>query len=155
LKKTVEKTKMFLSFFGNYYIANNWRMDSMGDIEKTIGNNAGRLYEILNEYGPQVQTKLLEKMQVTEDELFGAIGWLARENKVKRDTRRYKVGETNLTETIGTNAGKVWHALQKRNDIDVTTIARLAKISKRDCYSALGWLAREDKISAKVAVRKK
>ena len=127
----------------------------MGDVEKTIGNNAGKLWETLMEYGLQVQTKLIEKMQITEDELFGAIGWLARENKIRKDTRRYKIGETNLTDVIGANAGKVWHVLQKRNDIDVTTIARLSKMTKRDCYSAIGWLAREGKVSAKVAVRKK
>jgi hypothetical protein len=155
LKKVVEKTKMFLSFFRHYDVALYWRMVKMGDVEKTIGNNAGKLWETLNEYGPMVQTKLMEKMQITEDELFGAIGWLARENKIKKDTRRYKIGETNLTDDIGTNAGKVWHVLQKRNDIDMVTIARLSKINKRDCYSALGWLAREGKISAKVAVRKK
>ncbi len=127
----------------------------MSDVEKTFGNNAGKLWETLTEYGPQVQTKILEKMEITEDELYGAIGWLARENKIRKDTRRFKVGETNLTESIGTNAGKVWQVLQKRNDIDVTTIARLSDITKKDCYSALGWLAREGKISAKIAVRKK
>ncbi len=42
-----------------------------------------------------------------------------------------------------------------RNEIDVSAIARLSKINKDDCYSALGWLAREGKITAKVTVKKK
>ena len=122
---------------------------------KSYGNNAGKIWETLEEYGPQVQTKLIEKAQLTEDEFYGAIGWLARENNVRKDRRTYKIGETNLTTEIGTNAGKVWDVLKKRNDFDVTTISRLSKVSKKDCYSALGWLAKEEKISAKIAVRKK
>jgi len=122
---------------------------------KSYGNNAGKIWETLEEYGPQVQTKLIEKAQLTEDEFYGAIGWLARENNVRKDRRTYKIGETNLTDEIGANAGKVWEVLKKRNDLDVTTISRLSKVSKKDCYSALGWLAREEKISAKISVRKK
>ena len=122
---------------------------------KSYGNNAGKIWETLEQYGPQVQTKLIEKAQLTEDEFYGAIGWLARENNVRKDRRTYKIGETNLTTEIGTNAGKVWEVLKKRNDLDVTTISRLSKVSKKDCYSALGWLAKEEKISAKIAVRKK
>jgi len=122
---------------------------------KSYGNNAGKIWETLEEYGPQVQTKLIEKAQLTEDEFYGAIGWLARENNVRKDRRTYKIGETNLTDEIGANAGKVWEVLKKRNDLDVTTISRLSKVSKKECYSALGWLAREEKISTKIAVRKK
>ena len=122
---------------------------------KSYGNNAGKIWETLEEYGPQVQTKLIEKAQLTEDEFYGAIGWLARENNVRKDRRTYKIGETNLTDEIGANAGKVWEVLKKRNDLDVTTISRLSKVSKKECYSALGWLAKEEKISTKIAVRKK
>ena len=110
---------------------------------KSYGNNAGKIWETLEEYGPQVQTKLIEKVQLTEGEFYGAIGWLARENNVRKDRRTYKIGETNLTDEIGANAGKVWEVLKKRNDLDVTTISRLSKVSKKDCYSALGWLAKE------------
>jgi hypothetical protein len=127
----------------------------MSEMLRTFGNNAGKVWDILEELGPQVQTKLVEKAQITDDEFYGAIGWLARENKVRKDKRTYSIGDTNLTSEIGSNAGKVWNVLKKRNDIDITTIARLSKIKKRDCYSALGWLARENKISAKIAVRKK
>jgi len=42
-----------------------------------------------------------------------------------------------------------------RNEIDVSTITKISKINKRDCYSALGWLAREGKISAKITVKKR
>ena len=127
----------------------------MSEIMKTFGNNAGILWETLEEYGPQVQKKLIEKTQLTEDEFYSAIGWLARENKVRKEKRTYKIGDTNLTSEIGINAGKVWDVLKKRSDIDITSICQISKVRKEDCYSAIGWLARENKISAKIAVRKK
>jgi len=104
---------------------------------------------------PKYKKKLIKKTQLTEDEFYSAIGWLARENKVRKEKRTYKIGDTNLTSEIGSNAGKVWDVLKKRNDIDITSICQISKIIKKDCYSALGWLARENKISAKIAVRKK
>jgi hypothetical protein len=132
-----------------------WRMDAMSEVLRTFGNNAGKLWETLEEYGPSVQKKLMKKTQLTEDEFYGAIGWLARENKIRKDKRTYKIGETNLISEIGTNAGKVWEVLKKRSDIDIVSICQLSKVQKKDCYSALGWLARENKISAKISVRKK
>lgn len=127
----------------------------MSDVIKSFGNNAGKLWKSLTDEGPQVRSKLLESTDLTKNEFYGAIGWLAREDKVRRDKRTYKIGNTNLTDKIGEDAGRVWKVLQKRNDIDVSSIARQAKVRKSDCYSALGWLAREGKISAKIAVRKK
>ncbi|MCK4347786.1 MAG: winged helix-turn-helix domain-containing protein, partial [Thermoplasmatales archaeon] len=78
-----------------------------------------------------------------------------REGKIYRDKRTYRIGDTNLTEEIGASAGKVWNVLGSRSEIDVSAITRISKIKKRDCYSALGWLAREGKITAKVTVKKK
>ena len=127
----------------------------MNEIMKSFGYNAGRLWEILSTEGPQVQTKLIKKTKLREDEFYGAIGWLARENKIFRDKRTYKIGETNLTEKIGSDAGKVWGTLCRYNEIDISSIYRLAKVEKRDCYSALGWLAREGKITAKIKIKKK
>ena len=127
----------------------------MSDIFKSFGKNAGRIWESLEEDGPQVRTKIIEKTKVTENDFYGAIGWLARENKVAKDKRTYFIGETNLTDSIGLKAGKVWEVLGKRNDIDVNAISRMCKLPKSDCYSALGWLAREGKISARMSVRKK
>ena len=127
----------------------------MNEIIRSFGHNAGLIWQILDEEGPQVQTKLMKKTKMRDDEFFGAIGWLARENKIFRERRTYKIGETNLTNKIGVDAGKVWSILGMRNEIDISSISRLAKIEKRDCYSALGWLAREGKITAKTVVRKK
>lgn len=127
----------------------------MNEIIKSFSNNAGKLWEVLNEEGPQVQTKLMKLTKLKDYEFFGAVGWLARENKICREKRTYKIGETNLTNKIGTDAGKVWEVLDNRNEIDISAISRLAKIEKIDCYSALGWLAREGKIIAKTTVKRK
>jgi len=127
----------------------------MSEIIKSFGNNAGKIYDILEGEGPQVQTKLQKKTNLRNEEFFGAIGWLARENKVCKQKRTYKLGDTNLTNKIGVNAGKVWSVLGKNNEIDVNAISRVTNIDKNDCYSALGWLAREGKITARVTVRKK
>lgn len=127
----------------------------MNEIIKSFGNNAGKIWDVLNEEGPQVQTKLMKKTNLTTNEFYGAVGWLARENKLVVDKRTYKIGDTNLTEEIGESAGKVWNVLGSRSEIDVSAITRISKIKKRDCYSALGWLAREGKITAKITVKKK
>ncbi len=127
----------------------------MSDVIKSFGNNAGKLWDTLDTEGPQVQTKLLKKTNLRNEEFYSAIGWLARENKIYKDKRTYKIGETNLTEKIGSDAGKVWQVLGGSNEIDVNAISRLTKIEKMDCYSALGWLAREGSITARITVRKR
>jgi len=127
----------------------------MNEIIKSFGYNAGKIYEILTNEGPQVQTKLLKKSGLTENEFYWAVGWLARENKICKDKRTYKIGSTNLTEEIGDNAGKVWNTLSTRSDIDVSAICRQINIEKKDCYCALGWLSREGKITTKLTVKKK
>ena len=127
----------------------------MSDVVKSFGNNAGKLWETLSVGGPQVQTKLLKKANLRNEEFYSAIGWLARENKIYKDKRTYKIGETNLTEKIGSDAGKVWQVLGGSNEIDVNAISRVTKIEKMDCYSALGWLAREGRITARITVRKR
>lgn len=127
----------------------------MSDVIKSFGNNAGKLWDTLDTEGPQVQTKLLKKTNLRNEEFYSAIGWLARENKIYKDKRTYKIGETNLTEKIGSDAGKVWQVLGGSNEIDVNAISRLTKIEKMDCYSALGWLAREGRITARITVRKR
>ena len=127
----------------------------MSEIIKSFGNNAGKIYDILNFEGPQVQTKLQKKAYLRNEEFYGAIGWLARENKVYKDKRTYKIGETNLTNKIGIDAGKIWEILGRNNEIDINAISRETEIDKMDCYLALGWLAREGKITARISVRKK
>ncbi len=127
----------------------------MGEIIKSFGTNAGKIYDVLNFEGPQVQTKLQKKTNMRDEEFYGAIGWLSRENKICKAKRTYKIGETNLTNKIGIDAGKIWEILGRNNEIDINAMSRVTKIEKMDCYCALGWLAREGKITARISVRKK
>lgn len=50
-----------------------------------------------------------------------------------------------MKEKIGTNAGLVWNALLV-GALDVKALRKATKLTEKDVYVALGWLAREDKI---------
>lgn len=114
-----------------------------------FGWNAGKVWKTLNTRGPMKEETLLRTAKLTEDELWAAIGWLAREDKICYQNNRYKLGQTNLTPKIGTDAGKVWNTVARQGEIDISTIARDAQITEVDAYAALGWLARENKIHCK------
>ena len=49
-------------------------------------------------------------------------------------------------DTIGTNAGSVWNALNEADALGLKQIKKITKLKDKDLYAALGWLAREGKI---------
>jgi len=50
-------------------------------------------------------------------------------------------------ESIGTTAGVVWTALSTSGKLSVKELKKLTKIrADKDLFSALGWLAKEDKL---------
>lgn len=51
------------------------------------------------------------------------------------------------TEIIGTNAGSVWVALNTADALGVKQLKKITKLKDKEVYAALGWLARENKIS--------
>lgn len=51
--------------------------------KKTIGTNAGIIWNLLNNNEKWDVGRLMEKSGLTESEIYAAIGWLARENKVE------------------------------------------------------------------------
>lgn len=51
------------------------------------------------------------------------------------------------TETIGTNAGTVWVALNATDALGVKQLKKITKLKDKEVYAALGWLAREGKIA--------
>ena len=61
----------------------------------------------------------------------------------------YKLGQTNLTPKVGTDAGKVWNTVAKQGEMDISMIAKIIQITEVDAYCALGWLARENKVECK------
>jgi hypothetical protein len=47
---------------------------------------------------------------------------------------------------IGTNAGKIWNALDERLELSVKELQKTTKLRNSDLYLALGWLSKENKI---------
>jgi hypothetical protein len=53
-----------------------------------------------------------------------------------------------MIELIGTNAGLVWNALNEGGRKSVKEVKKATKIkADKDLYAALGWLAKEGKLS--------
>ncbi len=51
-----------------------------------------------------------------------------------------------LNEKIGNNAGLVWNALAA-GELSIKAVKKATKLTEKDINLALGWLAREGKIS--------
>ena len=112
------------------------------------GQSAGKVWRAINTHGPLTEKELIKNTRLTKKNFYAAIGWLARENKINLDNNLYNLGETNLTNDIGTGAGKVLNTIEVCGEIDVSSISKLIEVKETDVYHALGWLAREDKIQA-------
>lgn len=52
-----------------------------------------------------------------------------------------------MVEQIGINAGKVWTILDEKGRQNVKEIKKATKLTDKDLYAALGWLAREGKVA--------
>ena len=125
----------------------------MRDIILEFGINAGEVWKALNSCGSCTESQLIENTRLSAKEVHAAIGWLARENKICKDSKLFKLGETNLTVKHGENAGKIWYVLNTQGETDILHILKLTQMDERDTYSALGWLAREGKINTKASGR--
>jgi hypothetical protein len=53
----------------------------------------------------------------------------------------------NIIDEYGRNAGKIWEALNTDGSLTQTKIIRNTKLKNDEFYSAIGWLARENKIN--------
>lgn len=51
-------------------------------IKTTIGENAGKIWSVIDEKGEVLFTELMSATKLTEKEMLLAIGWLSREAKV-------------------------------------------------------------------------
>ncbi len=52
-----------------------------------------------------------------------------------------------MKEKIGTNAGAIWAYLDASGSKTLKEIKKACKLTEKDMYAALGWLAREGKIA--------
>jgi hypothetical protein len=53
--------------------------------KRLIGTNAGIIWNLLNDYQKWNIAQLKEASGLSEREIYAAIGWLARENKIEID----------------------------------------------------------------------
>ena len=51
-----------------------------------------------------------------------------------------------MVEKIGIDAGKVWTKLDEKGRMDVRELRKAIKLTERDVFAALGWLAKEGKL---------
>lgn len=56
----------------------------------------------------------------------------------------------SMIATIGENAGAVWNALSDGNTKTVKELKKATKLTDKDMFAALGWLAREAKVELEV-----
>ncbi|NDW10753.1 winged helix-turn-helix domain-containing protein [Dysgonomonas sp. 520] len=54
-----------------------------------------------------------------------------------------------MKDLIGANAGTVWEYLSEKGEKTVKEIKTATKLTEKDLYAAIGWLAREGKIEIK------
>jgi hypothetical protein len=52
------------------------------DIQSDIGETAGKVWQALSDEGPHTVVQLKKKLKVSNELLFFALGWLAREDKI-------------------------------------------------------------------------
>ena len=114
-----------------------------------FGRNAGKIWNVLYENNLLTDIELKELTSLREYELYIAIGWLAKENKIRKDGEYFKLDDTNLGNEIGENAGLIWRILKNEGDIEIHSLVYKLQINENDIYSAIGWLARENKIKIK------
>lgn len=127
----------------------------MPDIIDLYGKNAGKVWKILENYGPSSTNTIIKNTDLIQQDFYVAVGQLAREKKIWFNEKTYELKPTNYENYIGENAGKIWHILNTYNEIDATYIPKLAGLTEKDTFYAIGWLAREGKISAKKVKPKK
>ena len=125
----------------------------MKDIVLGFDINAGKVWKALNSRGSLTESQLMDDTGISAKEIHAAIGWLARENKICKEGKLFKLGETNLTAEVGEKAGKIWHVLHNQGTSNILHISKLTQMDERDACSALGWLAREGKINTKKSGR--
>lgn len=58
-----------------------------------------------------------------------------------------------MSETIGQAAGMIWNYLDANGPSSVTKITTATGLNKNDVQRALGWLAREEKVSFEMSGR--
>ena len=119
----------------------------MRELASKSGSSAGKIWSALNEKGCLDKDDLIATTKLSENDLYNGVGWLAKENKIAIKDDYFLLENSNLESEIGNHAGMIWKIIDVWGDIDLESIKRLSNLNDQQIYSALGWLAREEKIS--------
>ncbi|HMA83900.1 MAG TPA: winged helix-turn-helix domain-containing protein [Candidatus Thermoplasmatota archaeon] len=112
-----------------------------------FGRNAGFVWNVLSKEGPLPIDRILDKTHLRLYEVEIAIGWLAREDKISYHQGHYSISSTNLTTSIGSNAGILWHVLDECGKSTIQDMLKQSHLPTQEIYKAIGWLAREEKLA--------
>lgn len=61
--------------------------ESRDTVESIFGVNAGSVWKVLNLDSPMTIDDLMKATALNPEEIYGALGWLGRENKISLETR--------------------------------------------------------------------
>ncbi len=57
-------------------------------LNQSVGENAGRIWKVLNEKGPLVVSGIKKATGLDDKNTYMAIGWLAKEGKLKFENKQ-------------------------------------------------------------------
>lgn len=117
----------------------------MRDVKVEFGINAGKVWEALDSRGSLTRNQLIKHTNLKKDEFQGAVGWLAKENKIRKDGEFFTLDETNLNIKIGEAAVMIWEVIDTGKS-SMSNLSKITHLDEEDVQTALGWLAREGKL---------
>ena len=100
----------------------------MRDVKVEFGINAGKVWRALDSRGSLTRNQLIKHTNLKKDEFQGAVGWLAKENKIRKDGEFFTLDETNLNIKIGEAASMIWEVI----DTGKSSMSNLSKITHLD-----------------------
>ena len=117
----------------------------MRDVKVEFGINAGKVWRALDSRGSLTRNQLIKHTNLKKDEFQGAVGWLAKENKIRKDGEFFTLDETNLNIKIGEAAVMIWEVIDTGKS-SMSNLSKITHLDEEDVQTALGWLAREGKL---------
>lgn len=118
----------------------------MKDVDLIFGINAGKLWQALNSNNTLTKNQIIDITKLSNEQFYQSIGWLSRENKIKKEGEFYQLDNTNLSEKIEVNANNIFDIF-RNGSFNIEKLSNLIGMNFEDYNMALGWLAREGKIN--------
>jgi chromosome segregation ATPase len=117
----------------------------MRDVNLEFGINAGKIWMALDSGGSLTKNQLMKLTNLNKDEFHGAVGWLSKENKIRKEGEFFRLDETNLNSKIEEDAWVIWTVLDTKKG-NVNNLSKITHLNEDEVQTALGWLARDGKL---------